>query len=425
MNGASLITATKSGAAVKRWLATDDARTRPTHRDAEGESVPVGMPFPVGDALLAFPGDPSGGAATIGEWINCRCTMIFQVADRTPEVFDAELLADEADLDAYEGKALPGLRALGRVVFDPMLHPRDSDGQFAETIGRILDRPDTTPETATVDDRAMLKQTVAVLIADRMKDVPLADLVDAAKGYGWQGQDLADSVTMDVVVRGGGKFTTISDDPEWLKRYPSRAGMAEGLPRLRVGTPEHSQSVRERAVRMLIDAWAASANDNHPTSLAVQHAARVEFDLADAVEWSQIDPENRAGERGVFDKQPEVFRAYVRAMYDETQAWLAEQGITELPIVRGHYLGDKPVPDTVEMRPMSSWTTDLSMAEKFADSTIYDVDGGNKDPNRVKRGVVFKATVPASRVIAIPMTGIGAYHESEVVILGGQMMVSV
>jgi phage portal protein BeeE len=71
MNGASLITATKSGATMKRWLATDDLRTRPTHRDAEGEVVPVGEPFPVGDALLAFPGDPSGGAATIGEWINC------------------------------------------------------------------------------------------------------------------------------------------------------------------------------------------------------------------------------------------------------------------------------------------------------------------------------------------------------------------
>jgi hypothetical protein len=42
------------------WLATSDSRTRPTHRAAEGQRVPVGGRFIVGGHELAFPGDPTG-----------------------------------------------------------------------------------------------------------------------------------------------------------------------------------------------------------------------------------------------------------------------------------------------------------------------------------------------------------------------------
>lgn len=55
------------------WLATDDSRTRPTHRAADMQRVPVGTPFTVGQASLAFPGDPSGPAHEV---IQCRCTQL-------------------------------------------------------------------------------------------------------------------------------------------------------------------------------------------------------------------------------------------------------------------------------------------------------------------------------------------------------------
>jgi HK97 family phage portal protein len=101
MNGAALIGATQAGAVKKRWLATDDERTRPTHREAEGQVRDLDEKFDVGAAELAFPGDPTG---LVGEWINCRCTMLFQTAARD---FDHELDVDLADLDAYE-KGLEG-----------------------------------------------------------------------------------------------------------------------------------------------------------------------------------------------------------------------------------------------------------------------------------------------------------------------------
>jgi hypothetical protein len=58
----------------KQWVATNDKRTRATHRAADGQVVPKGEPFRVGDASLAYPADYSGPA---GEVINCRCSVMF------------------------------------------------------------------------------------------------------------------------------------------------------------------------------------------------------------------------------------------------------------------------------------------------------------------------------------------------------------
>jgi hypothetical protein len=58
----------------KQWLATNDARTRPSHRAANNTVVPIDAKFEVGDARLDYPGDPTGPDS---ETVNCRCTPIF------------------------------------------------------------------------------------------------------------------------------------------------------------------------------------------------------------------------------------------------------------------------------------------------------------------------------------------------------------
>lgn len=52
---------------------TDDARTRPTHREADGQRTLLTEPFRVGGAALLFPGDPRGPAQEI---IMCRCSLL-------------------------------------------------------------------------------------------------------------------------------------------------------------------------------------------------------------------------------------------------------------------------------------------------------------------------------------------------------------
>lgn len=60
-------------APAKVWLATEDLRTRPTHREADGQRTLLSEPFIVGGARLQYPGDPSGPAQEV---IQCRCTFL-------------------------------------------------------------------------------------------------------------------------------------------------------------------------------------------------------------------------------------------------------------------------------------------------------------------------------------------------------------
>lgn len=73
-NGGSLAAARLVGVSTKQWLATGDSRTRPTHRDADGQIVNVNEKFNVGVDLLDFPGDPNGSIAEIAQ---CRCTCVY------------------------------------------------------------------------------------------------------------------------------------------------------------------------------------------------------------------------------------------------------------------------------------------------------------------------------------------------------------
>lgn len=56
----------------KRWIATEDGRTRHDHREANGDIVDNDKPFDVGGEQLMFPGDKSMGASGWNLY-NCRC----------------------------------------------------------------------------------------------------------------------------------------------------------------------------------------------------------------------------------------------------------------------------------------------------------------------------------------------------------------
>jgi len=56
---------------AKKWIATHDSHTRPDHRQADGQTVPLLSPFIVGESALMYPGDKAGPPEQV---INCRCT---------------------------------------------------------------------------------------------------------------------------------------------------------------------------------------------------------------------------------------------------------------------------------------------------------------------------------------------------------------
>ena len=62
----------------KRWVATNDSRTRDEHLEADGQIVENNKPFVVGGEELMFPGDKSLGASGWNLY-NCRCTRVSEI----------------------------------------------------------------------------------------------------------------------------------------------------------------------------------------------------------------------------------------------------------------------------------------------------------------------------------------------------------
>lgn len=70
VNGGSQLYYEEEGVKQKKWLTSHDEHVRETHRQIDGQTVPLGQKF---DNGLMFPGDMDGEAKDI---VNCRCTMV-------------------------------------------------------------------------------------------------------------------------------------------------------------------------------------------------------------------------------------------------------------------------------------------------------------------------------------------------------------
>lgn len=68
---------------VKKWVATNDARTRSTHAAANGQTVNMDEDFNIDGVPMEYAGDSKGGAKNV---INCRCVIVY--ADEQDIVLD-------------------------------------------------------------------------------------------------------------------------------------------------------------------------------------------------------------------------------------------------------------------------------------------------------------------------------------------------
>lgn len=91
----------------RKWLATEDARTRPTHAAADGQLVGINEPFLVGGSRLLYPSDPAGPPEEV---IQCRCTTLLEVTEESTAAQSQQVqlagraFADEAQASSYIDK---------------------------------------------------------------------------------------------------------------------------------------------------------------------------------------------------------------------------------------------------------------------------------------------------------------------------------
>ena len=65
----------QSGQVTHTWITQNDNKVRPTHIEADEQTVPINTPFTVGGYLLMFPCDDSLGAPA-KETVLCRCVEV-------------------------------------------------------------------------------------------------------------------------------------------------------------------------------------------------------------------------------------------------------------------------------------------------------------------------------------------------------------
>ena len=297
---------------------------------------------------------------------------------------------------------------------------------FLEALGRREENPERGTSTW------LAKRTVSKNIADRMKTetevlakisneyTDYSEMLGASKGDGVIARDNNGHLSLLV---GPSPFPDDFGNPTYSWRSYAQGEYAD-KDIFDTGTPEARQVIREAAVSDLVRVWAETSN-NTATALAIQHAAAMEFNLSGYTKPKDILDPVRSNINLIMSESLQrygtrearaVLRDFVSAQYAETQQLFAENGISEVEIYRGMTMANPPTSGTsVNMRPLSSWSLSADVAESFALDT---------DRPRQER-VTMKATVPVSRILSTPITGVGCLAEGEVVILGGTMDVKI
>jgi hypothetical protein len=176
-----------------------------------------------------------------------------------------------------------------------------------------------------------------------------------------------------------------------------------------VGTAESKRMFTESLTSKLVQNWANTSNDKNPESLAIQESAKTLFGLTDVAPWD-MDDDVKGAVQANLDEHGDVFQMFLKAQYDATQEFFAEEGIKEFVLYRGFtskFKVDTGYTDTV-LRPLSSFSTKKTQAEEFALPGGFDF------------GYLVEMTVPVKDILSVPGLGLGSYTEKEVVVLGGK-----
>lgn len=229
--GGSLEAMRQRGINAKQWLSAPDEKTRPAHREALGQQVPLDEPFEVDGEELMYPGDPEGSPGNV---IQCRCTMLGIRA-----FMDVDEFADGIDLEDPDGEALDeDLEEMIREAIREEMKSGEVSQIDLDNVDSLIARWDSEPGTAeynadlemlSVGDEADPKD-----VADAVREHLVRSVMSQADVDGFYNEvELADlpvphggtrtQVAVDAVVAGiQGDRETVEemvgrnlDDDEW------------------------------------------------------------------------------------------------------------------------------------------------------------------------------------------------------------------
>jgi hypothetical protein len=300
---------------------------------------------------------------------------------------------------------------------------------------------DPAPEGRDVTDT----NTADAVLAAGAKDSLIGDLghfdaedgkvvfseAEAKLAKGEVSSNLADHITSST----GDLMLAAGYSQGMIDSYLKLSGSLDSIP---------GATLRNNATSMMIAGWASTSNDSDKTSLAMQESAAKEFGLTNTMGWNTFTTAVHTAAPAehavtVQDKVDSILaqsgqtqQDFLRAQYDATQQLFKDNGVATITLYRGQSAppvspnGWTQLPrerysgvllqhaDSVQMRPMSSWSSSAPAAAVFTGR--YD----NADAP-----VLMTAQVPVNQILSTPRTGFGCLNEHEFVVLGNVQDVKV
>lgn len=356
----------------------------------------------------------------------------------------------------YNTPIVPGMKPVQRQVQPSRVEPRDVNEAVREYAAarRGVVVP-VNPDTITNDTSSKVKSLIAQDIAQRMGEFDIADGVatinmvrDSKRMRPGKALNNLTSKQWNAVMTGEGALTLVGDEnspvsnqhitvdasdvfigvdtsgsfrlsfPDLNGNYalPPNPWMTHfdyARPPVKCGSKEANQYLREAVVSRLVSQWAATSNDAQPLSLAIQEVAKEVFGIDNAAPWHVNPP-------SLSDETHGVIRNFLLAQYAATQEMFAELGVTHVALKRGVRLPPEDADaaekaKSVQMRPLSAWTTSDLIARNFAMGFADD----DSDGSISREPLVFTTLMPVSRVLSTWLTGVGCMSEKEYVVIGG------
>ena len=379
-----LSTYAANGIEESEWLAILDPLVRDAHRAMNGQVRKIGVPFNAPDGReVPSPGDGPPDLAC-----NCRCDLLPVIGDDTKLPEKPWTGQPLTEWQKQQAAPVPELAQPVKKVSVPVL---DVPIDLAKAL------PSKQPSAVAAKSAEELRQGY--------RDAEL-----------WMNE--VQTGTPDVRFERGAPF--VETPQETKARISSELAVRLNGNEVWEAYAKTHAPTFEEAASELIMGWARTSGDSDPYAIAMQRAVKAEFGLTDSTMAHLGGNAGRLAE-AEYEKNGAAYRAFVRAMYENTQADLKARGITELPVYRGAAFSNGKVAKTVTMRedvllqPASSYSLDPITAHSFA------TDFEEKAAVRT----VVHEVVPAENVLSTAIKGFGCRNEEEVVVLGGRRTATV
>lgn len=223
------------------WVTMGDGDVRHSHREANGQTVPSGQEFTVGEVKMLYPGQPVGDPSN---WINCRClarpTMLDEAAGKTLTAA-AEASDEQKQVQLETGEVFTTAVIVALPAADDPATAASSEADGAHCTLLFLG-----------DAAALDRDTLAAALESFVTEGQVGVMTENVSGRATLGKDAAEVVLIDAAsltpIRNG-----LLENPDIRAAYDAVEQFPNFIPHVTLGYPDNPPAGEFTAEQIIFD----------------------------------------------------------------------------------------------------------------------------------------------------------------------------